>query len=48
MNPNAWHTEPEEDRDLVESGAILAQNVALAVAVFCVCGFVATLIGIAT
>lgn len=48
MNPHAWHTEPEEDRQLVERGAILAQNVALCAAVFCACGFIATLIGIAT
>jgi len=43
-----WIDEPEEDRQLVERGAILAQNAALAAAVFCVCGFIATLIGIAT
>ena len=43
-----WIDEPEEDRQLVERGAILAQNVALGAAVFCACGFIATLIGIAT
>lgn len=48
MNPHAWHAEPEQDRDLVERGAILFQRTALAAAVFCACGFIATLIGVAT
>lgn len=34
----SWHTEPEEDRDLVERGAILLQRLALAVFVGCVAG----------
>lgn len=36
----SWHTEPEEDRDLVERGAILLQRLALAVFVGCVAGMV--------
>lgn len=38
-----WTTEPEEDRDLIERGAALFQNAALAVAVGCVIGAIVTL-----
>jgi len=38
-----WSTEPEEDRRLVERGAALFQNVALAVAVVCIIGAIGSL-----
>lgn len=36
----SWDTEPAEDRDLVERGAVLLQRLALAVFAVCVAGMV--------